>query len=166
MGRQFHATLLSPFVSQRLTMVMNKEHYSGLERLTALADGGAVTSVLDRPFPLADAADAVRHSGRQDAPWARSSSPSDHPRRGVTDPGGTPTHVRRSLALRPRGRGRASDRVATGSTVDPAAAPMSASQQPPYVAGCLCWAPSCTCPRRVAGWCSAPGSPTGGGGRR
>ena len=33
MGRQLNAAVLSPFVSQRLMLVMNKEHYSGLERL-------------------------------------------------------------------------------------------------------------------------------------
>ena len=50
MGRQLHATLLNPFVSQRLTMVMNKEHYSGLERLAAHVDDGSVASFTDRPF--------------------------------------------------------------------------------------------------------------------
>lgn len=61
MGRQMHATLLSPFVSQRLTMVMNKEHYSGLDRLAALAAEGEIASFMDRPYPLAQAPDAVRH---------------------------------------------------------------------------------------------------------
>ena len=42
-------------------MVMNKEHYSGLERLAALATDGSVASVMDRPYPLAEAPDAVRH---------------------------------------------------------------------------------------------------------
>ena len=31
----------------------------------------------------------------------------------------------------------------------------------PYADRCRCWAPSCTCPRRVAGWCSAPASSIG-----
>ena len=56
-----HATLLSPFVTQRLTMVMNKEHYSGLDRLAALATEGEIASFMDRPYPLAEAPDAVRH---------------------------------------------------------------------------------------------------------
>jgi len=60
LGRQMHATLLNPFVSQRLVMVMNKEHHSGLERLAAFADDRSVASFIDRPFPLSDAADAVR----------------------------------------------------------------------------------------------------------
>jgi NADPH:quinone reductase-like Zn-dependent oxidoreductase len=61
MGRQSHATLLNPFVSQRLTMVMNKEHHSGLDRLASFAEDGSLASFMDRPFPLRDAADAVRH---------------------------------------------------------------------------------------------------------
>jgi len=61
LGRQMHAVLLSPFVSQRLMMVTNKEHYAGLERLAALATEGEITSSLDRPYPLAEAPDAVRH---------------------------------------------------------------------------------------------------------
>jgi NADPH:quinone reductase-like Zn-dependent oxidoreductase len=61
MGRQLHATLLNPFVSQRLTMVMNKEYHSGLDRLASFAEDGYVTSFMDRPFLLCDAADAVGH---------------------------------------------------------------------------------------------------------
>jgi len=61
LGRQMHATLLSPFVSQRLMMVMNREHYSGLDRLAALATEGVITSFMDRPYPLADVPDAARH---------------------------------------------------------------------------------------------------------
>ena len=61
MGRQLHAMLLNPFVSQRLTMVLNKEHFSGLERLAAHAGNGTVASFIDRPFDLSSTADAVRH---------------------------------------------------------------------------------------------------------
>ena len=61
LGRQMHAVLLSPFVSQRLIMVMNKEHYTGLERLANLAAEGGIASFMDRPYPLTDAPDAVRH---------------------------------------------------------------------------------------------------------
>ena len=61
MGRQLHATLLNPFLSQRLVMVTNKEHHSGLERLAAFAVDGSVASFIDRPFALRDAADAVGH---------------------------------------------------------------------------------------------------------
>jgi NADPH:quinone reductase-like Zn-dependent oxidoreductase len=61
LGRQLHAMLLNPFVSQRLTMVMNKEHYSGLERLAAHAVDGELASFMDKPFELSSTADAVRH---------------------------------------------------------------------------------------------------------
>jgi NADPH:quinone reductase-like Zn-dependent oxidoreductase len=61
LGRQMHATVLSPFVAQRLTMVFNQEHFSGLDRLAALAADGEIASFMDRPYPLAEAADAVRH---------------------------------------------------------------------------------------------------------
>jgi len=61
MGRQLHAMLLNPFVSQRLTMVLNKEHFSGLERLAAYAVDGRLASFTDRPFELSTTADAIRH---------------------------------------------------------------------------------------------------------
>jgi NADPH:quinone reductase-like Zn-dependent oxidoreductase len=61
MGRQVKALLLSPFVSQRLTMVVNKEHYSGLERLAAHAIDGSVAAFIDKPFDLGSTAEAVRH---------------------------------------------------------------------------------------------------------
>lgn len=61
LGRQLHAVLLNPFVSQRLGMVMNKEHYSGLERLAGHAVDGELASFMDKPFDLISTADAVRH---------------------------------------------------------------------------------------------------------
>jgi NADPH:quinone reductase-like Zn-dependent oxidoreductase len=61
LGRQLKAAAISPFVSQRLTSILNKEHYSGLDRLAELALQGEVVPSIDRTYPLADAADAVRH---------------------------------------------------------------------------------------------------------
>lgn len=61
MGRQIHAVLLSPFVPQRLTMILNKEHYSGLERLAAHAVDGSIAAFMDKPFRLESAIDAIRH---------------------------------------------------------------------------------------------------------
>ncbi len=61
LGRQLHAVLLNPFVSQRLTMVLNKEHFSGLERLAAHALNGKLASFVDRPFDLSSTADAIGH---------------------------------------------------------------------------------------------------------
>lgn len=60
MGRQLAATVLSPFVGQRLTSVLNKEHYTGLERLAELVETGALTPSIERNFALVDAPEAVR----------------------------------------------------------------------------------------------------------
>jgi hypothetical protein len=54
MGRQLHATLLNSFVSQRLVMVTNKEHHTGLERLAAFAVDGSVASFTDRPCRVSE----------------------------------------------------------------------------------------------------------------
>jgi NADPH:quinone reductase-like Zn-dependent oxidoreductase len=59
--RQLRALALSLFVRQRLTMVVPKEHYADLERLTELIEAGALTPSLDRTYPLEQAADAMRH---------------------------------------------------------------------------------------------------------
>ena len=59
--RQLRALALSLFVRQRLTMVVPKEHYADLERLTELIEAGALTPSVDRTYPLEQAADAMRH---------------------------------------------------------------------------------------------------------
>ena len=60
MGRQLKAAVLSPIVSQRLTSILNKEHYTGLDRLAGLAAEGAVAPCIERSYPLAEVPDAVR----------------------------------------------------------------------------------------------------------
>jgi NADPH:quinone reductase-like Zn-dependent oxidoreductase len=64
--RQLRALLLSPLVRQRLTTFVNKEHFSGLERLARLVDAGQLVPVIERTFPLSDMPAAMRHleSGR------------------------------------------------------------------------------------------------------
>jgi len=52
--------MLSPFVPQRLTMLVPKENYSDLERLAEFIEVGAVTPSVDREYPLEQAADAMR----------------------------------------------------------------------------------------------------------
>ena len=59
--RQLRALALSLLVRQRLTMVVPKEHYADLERLTELIEAGALTPSVDRTYPLEQAADAMRH---------------------------------------------------------------------------------------------------------
>ena len=64
--RQAHVMLLSRFTRQRLTTFIAAEDATHLDLLTHLVDDGPLTPVVDRTFPLADTADAVRHleSGR------------------------------------------------------------------------------------------------------
>ncbi len=59
--QMLRAPLLSIFVSQRLRSLMAKERASDLQELGRLIGSGAVTPVIDRSYPLADAADAIRH---------------------------------------------------------------------------------------------------------
>ena len=61
MGRQLHARLLSPFVRQQLTFIVNRERQADLQRLGRLVDDGTVKPALDTVFPLDQAADALRH---------------------------------------------------------------------------------------------------------
>jgi|1186.fasta_scaffold90801_2 NADPH:quinone reductase-like Zn-dependent oxidoreductase len=61
MGRQLHARILSLFVRQRLTFIVNRERQADLERLARLVDDGTVKPALDTVFPLDQAADALRH---------------------------------------------------------------------------------------------------------
>ncbi len=58
-GRTLRAPLLSPFVSQRLTMVTANENGRDLERLTALVESGQVTPHVDRTYPLEEVPDAM-----------------------------------------------------------------------------------------------------------
>jgi NADPH:quinone reductase-like Zn-dependent oxidoreductase len=60
MGRQLNAAVLSPFVAQRLVSVLNKEHYTGLERLAELAASGQVAPCIEQSYPLAQVPDAIR----------------------------------------------------------------------------------------------------------
>jgi NADPH:quinone reductase-like Zn-dependent oxidoreductase len=61
MGRQLRALALSPFVRQRLTMLISKQNHADLERLAQLIEAGALTPVIDKTYPLHRAPDAMRH---------------------------------------------------------------------------------------------------------
>ncbi|WP_433528683.1 NAD(P)-dependent alcohol dehydrogenase [Micromonospora sp. CA-263727] len=61
-GRQiFRAPLLSLFVGQRLRTVSAVERTEDLDELRELVESGALTPAVDRAYPLAQAADAIRH---------------------------------------------------------------------------------------------------------
>ncbi|MGY1836071.1 NAD(P)-dependent alcohol dehydrogenase [Blastococcus sp. SYSU DS0510] len=59
--RTLRAMLLSPFVGQRLTPLASTENAADLIVLTTLVESGQVTPVVDRTYPLEEAAAAVRH---------------------------------------------------------------------------------------------------------
>jgi NADPH:quinone reductase-like Zn-dependent oxidoreductase len=60
MSRQSSAPFLSMFTSQRLRTFIAKENPADYQALAQLAESGAMTPVIDRTYPLADAADAIR----------------------------------------------------------------------------------------------------------
>jgi NADPH:quinone reductase-like Zn-dependent oxidoreductase len=61
MNRQLRALALSPFVRQRLTMFIAKQHSGDLERLTDLIEAGTVTPSIDRTYALDQGPEAMRY---------------------------------------------------------------------------------------------------------
>jgi len=59
--RTIRALLLSPFVSQKLAPLASSENAGDLIVLTGLVESGQVTPVVDRTYPLEEAAAAIRH---------------------------------------------------------------------------------------------------------
>jgi NADPH:quinone reductase-like Zn-dependent oxidoreductase len=57
--RSLRALVLSPFVSQHLTMLVSDEHHADLLPLTELVESGQVVPALDRTFELAEAPAAL-----------------------------------------------------------------------------------------------------------
>ena len=76
MGRQVRAVLLSPFVRQRLTFILNRERLADLERLRDLVGCGAVAPRVDRTIRSAP---LPTRSGVSRQARCRASSPSSHP---------------------------------------------------------------------------------------
>ena len=60
MGRQARAVALSPFVRQRLTMLLSTQDQAGLDQLAGLTETGDVTPVIGATYPIHRAADAMR----------------------------------------------------------------------------------------------------------
>lgn len=61
MDRQLRPLALSPFLGQRLTMKIAKEHYTDLERLTGLIEAGELIPTIDQTYPLLQAPEVMRH---------------------------------------------------------------------------------------------------------
>lgn len=59
--RQLRAQMLSPFTGRHLGTFISSEHADGLRDLTVLIDTGTLSPVVDRVYPLAETAAAVRH---------------------------------------------------------------------------------------------------------
>jgi NADPH:quinone reductase-like Zn-dependent oxidoreductase len=59
--RTIRAMLLSPFVGQKLAPLASTENAADLIVLTGLVESGRVTPVVDRTYPLEEAAAAIRH---------------------------------------------------------------------------------------------------------
>jgi NADPH:quinone reductase-like Zn-dependent oxidoreductase len=55
------AVLLDPFVRERLVVFVTKENGADLATLAAMIESGQVRPVIDRTYPLAEAADALRY---------------------------------------------------------------------------------------------------------
>ena len=60
LGRQLRGVLISPFVRQRLVLLVAKERAADFERLTSLVEDGKVIPSVDRTYPLDEAPDAMR----------------------------------------------------------------------------------------------------------
>lgn len=60
MGRQLRGALISPFVKQRLALLVAKERAADFERLTDLIEAGTVIPSMDRTYPLDEAPHAMQ----------------------------------------------------------------------------------------------------------
>jgi len=60
LGRQLRGALISPFLRQRLVLLVAKERAADLQRLTGLIENGKVIPSVDRTYPLDEAPDAMR----------------------------------------------------------------------------------------------------------
>ena len=65
-GRQLRALMLSPVVSQRLTMYISAHRQADLEALRQQVEAGHVTPLVGKTYPLPEVPEAIRHleSGR------------------------------------------------------------------------------------------------------
>jgi NADPH:quinone reductase-like Zn-dependent oxidoreductase len=61
MPRVIRATLMSPFISQKMGMMMAKVSQNDLKALADLMQTGKVTTVIDRTYPLSEIREAMRY---------------------------------------------------------------------------------------------------------
>ena len=60
MGRQLRGALVSPFVPQRLALLLSKERAADYELLASMIEAGQVVPSVERTYPLEDAREAMR----------------------------------------------------------------------------------------------------------
>ncbi|SEJ54650.1 NADPH:quinone reductase [Arthrobacter sp. yr096] len=61
LDRQFRALALSPFIRQKLTMIVGTQSAADLGYLAGLLEEGTISPAIDRIFPLAKVPDAMRY---------------------------------------------------------------------------------------------------------
>jgi NADPH:quinone reductase-like Zn-dependent oxidoreductase len=61
LGRMLLGLVASPFVSQRIALLAATTDPEELQAVTALVESGAIRPVMDRRFPLTEAAEAIRY---------------------------------------------------------------------------------------------------------
>jgi NADPH:quinone reductase-like Zn-dependent oxidoreductase len=59
--RQVRAMIMSMFVGQRMGTFISKENHEDMLALAELIEAGKVTPAIDRTYPLAEAAKAIRY---------------------------------------------------------------------------------------------------------
>ena len=59
--RQLRASMLSPFVRQKLRTFVAKANGEDLVVLKELIEAGKVTPVIDKAYPLSEVPEAIRH---------------------------------------------------------------------------------------------------------
>ncbi len=62
-GRSLRASMMSPFVTHKLRMFLAKNNKKDLGVLKNLIESEQVTTVIDKTFPMSEAAEAVLHVG-------------------------------------------------------------------------------------------------------
>jgi len=60
-GRVIHTLLLSPFISQKMGMMLAELNQKDLTILADMMQSGTVKPVIDRTYPLSQIADAIRY---------------------------------------------------------------------------------------------------------
>ena len=60
-GRGLRAAMMSPFLRQKLVMMFNRENHTDVAQFGELVASGAITPSVETTYPLAEAAQALRH---------------------------------------------------------------------------------------------------------